>query len=192
MPLPIIADTYRVALNWTESSVHTAVNVMHILRSGSSASVIAASLDTNATAAMWGCISSTALVTSLVVTPLDGSTASYTLTTSGAKWTGGATTTDPILQVAALVKLQSTFRGRSRRGRLFLPFVGESKSGGGIIDPTTRGTMQTAWNTWLAAMIAAGSQPVIASYLHATQVPVATATVELATGTQRRRNSRYR
>lgn len=189
--LPVIADVYRVALNWTDSG-QSAVNVMHILRSGATASVIAASVDANVTTAMWGTVVNGASVNHLVVTPLDGAGASYTLNTTGAKWTGSGGVADPCVQCAVMIKLSTTLRGRSNRGRLYLPFTSEAVSGGGVIAAGTQTTVQNAWNAFLTAMVAAGSQPVVASYLHATQHPVSAYTVELAMGTQRRRQSRLR
>jgi len=189
--LPVIADTYRVALNWTDSG-QSAVNVMHILRSGTTASAIASSVDANVTAAMWGTVVNGAAVNHLVVTPLDGASASFTLNTTGAKWTGSGGVADPCVQCAVMIKCTTALRGRSNRGRLYLPFTSETISGGGVIAAGTQTTVQNAWNAFLTAMIAAGSQPVVASYLHATQHPIAAYTVELAMGTQRRRQSRLR
>jgi len=190
-PLPVIADVYRVALNWVDSG-QVAVNVMHILRSGTTAAVIASSVDANVTAAMWGTVVNGASVNHIVVTPLDGASASYTLNTTGAKWTGSGGVFDPCVQCAVMVKETTAFRGRSNRGRLYLPFTSENVSGGGVIASGTQTTVQNAWNAFLTAMVAAGSQPVVASYLHASQHPVVAYTVELAMGTQRRRQSRLR
>ena len=191
MPLPTIPDAYRVALVWNASG-QLAVNVMHFLRASTTSAVIASTLDANVTAAMWGSVWPSASVNHITVTPLDGNSASYTLNTSGAKWTGSAAAGDPIIAVAAMVKLTTAFRGRSNRGRLFLPFVCESVQQGGTIVAGTVTSMQTAWNNFLTAMIAAGQQPIVASYLHANQHPVTAFTVESFFGTQRKRQSRLR
>lgn len=189
--LPVIADTYRVALVWNAAG-QTAVNVMHILRSGTTAAVVASSVDANVTAAMWGSVWPTAIVNHLSVTPLDGSSATYQLNTTGAKWTGSAAAGDPTVAPAVVIKLTSTLRGRSYRGRLYIPFPCESVINGGTLNAPQVTSVQNAWNAFLTAMIAAGSQPVIASYLHATQIPVAAYTVETYLGTQRRRQERIR
>jgi hypothetical protein len=189
--LPTIADTYRVALVWNLSG-QSAVNVMHFLRSSTTAAVIASTLDSNVTAAMWGSVWPTATVNHIAVTPLDGSSATYTLNTSGAKWTGSAAAGDPTIAVAAIVKLTTSLRGRSNRGRLYLPGTCESVQNGGTLVAGTVTSMQTAWNNFLTAMVAAGQQPVVASYLHATQHPVAAFTVETFLATQRRRQGRIR
>lgn len=191
MPLPVIPDTYRCALNWEIGIGQSAVNVIHILRASATASLIASSIDANVTTNMWNAISTTALMNMLVVTPLDGSSASFSLATSGAKWSGGSAG-DVLPQVSVLVKAQTQLRGRSHRGRSFLPGIAEGAVAGGFLGAPAQALMQTAWNNFLAAMIAAGSQPVIASYKLSSQVPISSYTVELATGTQRRRMTRLR
>lgn len=187
MPLPVIADTYRVAVLWKETGLGlNAVNVLHLLKSVTTASAIAGVLDANVTAGMWANCHGQYTAQSLHVTPLDGASATFILAVSGAKWTGGGTG-DLIPSQAPLVSLRSNFRGPRHRGRLYLPAPSESTSANGLLPSVA--TVQTAWNTWLAAMIAAGAQPVIASYKFATQVPVSSILVENALATQRRRQN---
>lgn len=190
MPLPIIADTYRLALNWTGPSGSHAVNVMHLRKAATTAAAIAATMDANVTTNMWSNVTASALVTSLQVTPLDGTSATYILATSGAKWTGPAGAGDFVPAAAAIVSLRSVLRGRSNRGRLYLPFQAELNMSNGVLSSVA--LAQTAWNNWLTAMVAAGAQPVIASYLHGTQHDIASINLELILGTQRRRQSRLR
>lgn len=190
MPLPVIADTYRVALNWTGPSGTHAVNVIHLLKSGTTAASIASTMDANVTTNMWNNVSASAQVTSLQVTPLDGSSATYVLNTTGAKWTGPNVGTDFAPAVANVISLRSNFRGRSKRGRVYMPYQAEAGMSNGVNGNTA--LSQTAWNNWLAAMIAAGAQPVIASYKLASQVPITAIIVESVLGTQRRRQSRLR
>lgn len=191
-PLPIIPDTYRCALKWDNGLGGNAVNVMHILKAGTSPSAVAAALDANATALMWTYMSANYVMKLLTITELDGSSASYQLATSGAKWSGQAAG-DEIPAESSIVKLTTAFRGRSRRGRLFIGPVGEGvQAGGALTGGATLTNCQNAWNTWLAALIAAGFQPVVASYKLASQVPVTSILVEIEAGTQRRRQERRR
>jgi hypothetical protein len=193
VPLPIIADVYRIALLWTDTPTSShAVNVIHVRQAGTTAAAIAATMDANVTANMWGVETVNTKVTTVTVTKLDGSSASSSLAVTGAKWAGTAAAGDMIPAMAAVVKMQSLFRGRSQRGRVFLPFVAESQSTNGVLGAGAVAAMQTAWTNWVAAMVAAGAQPVIASYLHASQVDVASVTVEATAATQRRRQSRLR
>lgn len=188
--LPVIPDVYRVAFNWTGPGGTHAVNVMHFLKASTTAAAVASTIDANVTANMWNNVSLSASVTSLVVTPLDGTSSSYTLTTTGAKWTGPQATSAYVPAAANVIKLQSTLRGRSNRGRIYLPFQSEGGMTNGVNDNTA--LSQTAWNNFLTAMTTAALQPVIASYLHANQHVVSAYTVESAIGTQRRRQSRLR
>jgi hypothetical protein len=164
--------------------------VMHFHKAGTSASVIASTIDANVTANMWNNVSTVASVTSLVVTPLDGSSATYTLTTTGAKWQGPNVGTEYVPAAANIIKLQTNLRGRTFRGRLFLPFQSESGMTNGINGNTA--LSQTAWNNFLTAMNAASQFLVIASYKLGSQISVTAITVESALGTQRRRQSRLR
>lgn len=189
--LPVIGDTYRCALRWGHSTGQNAVNVIHITKAASSAAAVATALDTNATANMWGSVTGGASVNQLSITPLDGSSATYLLTVSGAKWTGAGGAGDFSPASAEVLSLRSTFRGRSKRGRIYLPFIGESSITNGSIS-SGLATTQTAWNTWLAALIASGFFPCIASYKLASQVPVSSILVETLLGTQRRRQGRLR
>lgn len=185
MPLPIIADTYRVTINWNETGLGLrAANVLHLLKASSTASSIASTLDANVTAGMWANCHGQYVAQNLHVTPLDGSSATFVLPVSGAKWTGGGTG-DLIPAQSPIVSLRTNFRGPRHRGRLFLPAPSESTSANGQLISVS--SVQTAWNTWLAAMIAAGAQPVVASYKFSGQVPVVSILVETTLGTQKRR-----
>lgn len=191
-PLPIIADAYRVTLNWVTASGANAVNVMHFLQSGTTAAAMAATVDAHVTSSMWAVQETGTHVTRLDVIKLDGSSATASLTVTGSKWAGTATAGDYIPQMAAVIKTQSLFRGRSKRGRVYTPFVAESQSTNGVLGGGAVAAGQAAWTAFLAAMIAAGAQPIVASYKLASQVPITEYTFESVAGTQRRRMSRLR
>lgn len=190
MPLPVITDTYRCALHWTHTGGQTAINVIHVRRLAGTASAVATQIDTAAAAGMWGQIVNGATMTKLTVTPLDGTSASFELATSGAKWTGTAGAVDFIPQVAEVVTLKTGTRGRSTRGRVYLPFIGESAVSNGSI--TGAAATQTAWNTFLSTMNTASYPVVVASYKLAARFDVTSIVVQIIAGTQRRRQSRLR
>lgn len=191
MPLPVIADTYRVALNWVHTNGQHAVNVMHFYRTSSTAVAVATALDANVASGMWLGVSSGAHVSSIEVTALDGASATYVLGTSGAKWTGSATG-DVLVPFSVVVKLSTGNRGRSNRGRVFLPLVGASNITAGVWTTAGLATSQTAWNTFLTAMTTATTFPVVASYKLASQRFVTSFLVEATLGVQRRRQERLR
>lgn len=191
-PLPVIADTYRVALNWRSATLGHAANVMHFRGAPGSAAGLYTSLNNRAIQNLWYCVSNTAVVDSVDITPLDGSSATIVNSTGApAKWQGFAGTDSPPA-VSAIVKLRTAKRGKSYRGRIFLPWVTESQQANGALDAAAVTAMQAAWILFRTNVATDGYTMVIASYLHATAELVTTSTVEGYTGTQRRRLARLR
>lgn len=190
MPLPVIPDVYRVTLNWQTTSGLRAANVWHVRKASSSSASIASTIDANAAAGLWGQVSGTAVMNRMDVIPLDGASPTYSLATSGAKWTGGGGVGDYLLAVAEIVTFKTAFRGPANRGRMYLPFVAEAANVNGTL--TGVSTTQTAWNTFFTALIAAGVIPVVASYAHASQHDITSQVVQSIEGTQRRRQNRLR
>lgn len=181
-----------MALNWTNTvDGHTATNVMHFRSGSGDPATLAAQLDANATNTMWELQPTPAKVTGIVVTPLDGSSVSLPYNPdTPANWTGHGGAGDFVPQVAAIVKLLTAKRGRSYRGRLFLPWVAESQIAQGGINGTSRATATAAWIAFAAAMSADSYDLVVASYLLETADDVVALGVEGYTATQRRRNAR--
>lgn len=190
MPLPIISNTYRCTLIWTNGTT-TAANVLHVRKAASSAAAIATLVDGSAQALQWDPVQSSAQVTQLRVTPLDGSGATTFLTTTGAKWTG-RTTGQAVPAEAALISLRTALRGPRNRGRIYLPWTGESSQSNGVIDPASVTNMITGWTAFIAALNAGGADLVVASYVAATAQTVSSFIVESQAATQRRRQSRQR
>lgn len=191
--LPIIPNVYRVAFNWSGPGGETATNVMHFLKTSGTASDLFDEIDAQVTAAMWVSQPASCKITEVVITKLDGTSASQTFTPAAvAKWAGGSGSTSPIPQAAAIVKFVTAKRGRSYRGRVFLPFIGENAQDTGTIGSDLVAEGQTAWGAFLSALTDEAVVPVIASYLHATAEPILTHRYEPMTATQRRRQDRIR
>lgn len=182
----------RVALLWDDSnSTQTAVNVIHILNGAASTDDVAAALNANVTASMfetmsnqWQCISGDFQF-------LDGVSSKKTIALDGTKFIGG-TAGDYIPQSATLVKLQTGKRGRSKRGRIFLPAVAEGAQSNGVLNGAKVASMQTGWDAFAGNMVVDGFHLVVESYKLASHENVTALLVELETGTQRRRQSRNR
>ena len=190
MPLPVIADTFRTTLNWQDVSMGiSAHNVLHFYAPTKTEGDVFTALDAHVTAAMWDWPSSNAKVTSVDIIKLDGSaiTVNHAIAGSPGKWNGGGLGTS-LPQVAGIVKLKSGVRGRSYRGRVFIPYVGEGEVAGNVLIDVA--AVQAAWDTFKAAMVADGVTQVIASYKLATQRAVINHVAEAKTATQRRRNHR--
>jgi hypothetical protein len=195
--LPVIAQTFRCALNWRSSAGQIAVNVIHIhtAAAGKSAADVFENLNDDMGSNAWLTVSSTAVVESVSITPLDGVSATVTFApTVPAHWTGGQAG-DFSPATSTLIKETTSLRGRSHRGRIYLPFTGESVMSNGIIDPTTVATMSTEWNALQGVLAADALTPMsicVASYKLATQIAVDTFFVEGVAATQRRRQGRLR
>lgn len=194
MALPIIANVYRSALQWHDSSSGgDAVNVMHWSKAGSDEGALYTALNSHVTQSMWGAVNSGCHVVTVTNTKLDGTTASADHATGEpAKWQGGGGSNGSIPQQACLLKLTTALRGRSYRGRIYLPFIDESQTSSGKITTGTVTSMATAWATFLTDMGTDGWTLVVASYLHSTAQAVTGLTVESESATQRRRMSRLR
>lgn len=194
MVLPVIANVYRVALNWRDlDGSQTAENVIHVL--GSTPDDPTAVRDIMQTEIQDNMLLSVAgqwKAETVSITPLDGTSATAELPLDN--WSGQAATGDYTPQEAAIVKLGTGFRGRSHRGRIFLPGTAESKSQNGFLTGTTPGDMTVAWATFQGNLEAnvPSFQLVVASYKLRTALPVLSLLVENAVATQRRRQQRNR
>lgn len=194
-PLPVIPLVYRVAFNWKELNTGgTAANVMHFKRNTGDEDDVFNDIDAHVSAALWEPVNSGAFVETVEITALDGLSATRTFNTGGsttAKWQGG-TSGGPEPAVAALVKLETDLRGRSRHGRIYLPFVSENGCQNGQITSGTFAVWQGTWNAFRLAVTALGSIMHVASYKLGDSTVVTNCLEEQMVGTQRRRQSRLR
>lgn len=193
--LPVIADVFRCALNWTAAGGLKAENVIHIknVSGGPLTSADAfESLQDNITANMWAAVSSAYTITSVTITPLDGTTASTEFATGGgAQWQGGASG-DYAPALCALVKVVTAKRGRSYRGRVYCGPVSEAAQTAGIINPASVALMQADWTAFRANALTDTWPFVVASYKHSTAELSTACFVESPAATQRRRQGRLR
>lgn len=190
--LPVITDVFRVALTWHNASLpRPAANVMHFRSATLNAEGVWGVLDADVVTAMWDQTDANSAVVDVSVTPLDGTSVTFSATPAGTKWKGGiGPGTDCTPQVASIVKLLTATRGRSYRGRVFLPFVSEDANDSGFLASATQVAMQSAWSTFLATAAGDDLQLVVASYKHATAADVTVLQVESLLATQRDRQRR--
>lgn len=198
-PLPTIENVYRVALNWQYGS-QSACNVMNFRASNSEAGAgyVYFRLNAAVTNTMWGSVPTSARVTSVDITPLDGvtATATFSPTDASTNWEG-ATDGQAVPAVAVLAKLSTHLRGQAHRGRVFIPFTSESVIDSGFIIGLTRTSIEAAWETFLTTILVPDDEGdfvelTVASYLHSTAEPVSSITIESPLATQRRRQNRNR
>lgn len=191
-PLPTIANCYRVAFNWVHGPTgQTAANVMHFANAGTTPAEVASDLNAHVAAAMWTPVSGDASVVSLTVTPLDGGGASVNVPVSGDQW-DGQPGGDMIPAASCVVSLNTLSRGRSYRGRVFLPFLAEGSQSQGDIGDTTVTDTAAAWETFRSYLEEHGPQLVVASYKLASYAECSSLSVKQGAGTQRRRQERVR
>jgi len=190
MPLPTIADVFRVAFEWTGPQ-GLATNVMHFRDTSGAEVDVYNNIAAAVSADMWALTSNSATIDEIVVTKLDGSPVGHIYSTgSGAEWDGSGGT-DYIPQACALVKLNTLAGGRRGSGRVFLPWIAEGNQSGGIVNSTQQALVQAAWESFLADTSAAGSFLCVASYAGSTSSDVQTLKVENFIATQRRRLHRH-
>lgn len=191
-PLPVIADTFRVTLNWYLSNNvgAKAANVLHFRDTTSTQDKddLAADLNDNVNNNMFAMLDPQANIFSYEIIPLDGSTPTGEYNFSTAR--GGSGTGEGIAQAAVMVKLQTEQRGPKGRGRIFLPFLEEGAQVDGALDPTKRSTAITNWIAFRTAMTTDGWQMVVASYAHQAAYEVTGISVRTVSGTIRRRVNR--
>lgn len=188
-PLPEINNVFRCAINWSIAASANAVNVIHVRSLVElDGQEVGEAIRDAAHAAQWGPVISTAHAQTLTVTPLDGTSASTEIDVSADTAWVGQTGGQYVPQVAGVVKFTTAQRGRSKRGRLFMPFVSEGAMIDGVLQDM--GPVQTGWEDFLDDLPAGGVELVIASYLLESAQKVESVLAETRIGTQRRRNRR--
>lgn len=186
-PLPIIAGVMRCALNWT-AGAQSAENVIHLRGSTGDPSDAFAALEAAVSTNLWGAASTSASISSVSITPLDGVTPTQEFATSGPGWVGG-TSGDWAPATAVVVSFTTSTRGRSHRGRVYLPFTADTSNVNGELGSSIHPIMSAAWEDFQAALTS-GWQHVVASYkLHSYGVVIGY-DVKSGLATQRRRQTR--
>lgn len=194
--LPTITHVFRCAFNWLHSDGQTATNVIHIRGDSGTetTATVMAALDATVTANMWECVVPGAVVTDVAITPLDGTSATnHFVPVTEANWTG-QNGTDFVPQVAHIIKLTTALRGRSHRGRVFLPFTAESEISNGLLNSGSVGNLTTHWNAFNTNLFSHGGgfDWGVASYKLSTFETGLDVACETVLGTQRRRQGRLR
>jgi len=193
MPLPEIASCFRVAFNWFNStSGGNAENVMHFTCEAGEASDVGDAINATMTDDQLNFSSSLTVLQSLSITPLDGTTATlvYPISTID----GATPSSEGIPNSCAIVTAYTARRGRSYRGRVYLPYLSELASEVGHLKTAYRDSLQTGWAGWQARLEAQSPAVtwVVASYKHATAEAITSVHVQEIVGTQRRRQSQLR
>lgn len=196
MPLPVIADVLRVAVEGQAANGHQWANVMHFRKSGiltfaaaiaSLDPLLASHYSTNvASGNSWHQLATTTdKVTQIRYTPLDGTSATVVNTHA----ITGVNTGDPLpAEVALVVTLRTGRRGRSFRGRVYVGPINEAINvPPGVPNAANVADTATQWNTFLTNLVGSGVSLVVASYTLLLATDVTTCTVDQIWDSQRRR-----
>lgn len=196
MPLPIITDTIRTAVEGTASNGHKFASILHFRKTGvltfaGAIAILDPILLSHINTGVAGGQSqrvfapTTSTIDQFRYTPLDGSSAT---TIISHPLTGGDTS-DPLpSSVALVVTTRTALRGRSHRGRYYQGPWGEAQNGaGGRPLSTTVTQLANQWAGLLTALTGTGVSLVVASYLLSSAQNVTTCTIDQRWDTQRRR-----
>jgi hypothetical protein len=191
--LPVISNVFRCAFEFSGGIVNP-VTVLHFKCTDSSdVTAIAARLGAARVASghnPWLAMHEDYLTNSVLITPLDGSTAG-TAQALGSD-VGGAQSGDQILNDACLVSFHTARRGSRGRGRAYIGPIVEGIQAGGLLTGTVEADTLTAWAAWHAALESGTPSitPVIASYVHADEHTITSLRVNTKVASQRRRLDR--
>lgn len=195
MPLPTLPSVCRFSIKWEPAGgVPFAVNVMHFLDATNSRSLQDVVDDLHGLMSdeneMWSYVSSGYTITSVKAQFLEGSMP-FLETNFGGDITGLAGSAG-IANTCAIAKLTTNQGGRSGRGRVFMPFVGEGVITEGVLEPSLLSGTADSWNDFRDACFAADLPLQVASYKIPESNPVLAVTVPTIAATQRRRQDRLR
>jgi len=188
MSLPIIADVWRLALNWSAGGNY-AENVIHVRddTSARTASQVVNDFVGLTSNAMFETVSSSAGWGTTDAQPLDGATAPVTISHASVSPGGGS---EYIPGYAGLVAIGTGLVGRTHRGRIYLPFHAENKQNDGQLSVSSLTSLTASWVAFATALASADLPIGVASYKDATFAPALTLTMRPTCGVQRRRQGR--
>jgi hypothetical protein len=186
MPL-VIADTYACAYRFVLDSVQSAEWTFGVRTLSNDPEAIAANLEDS-----WdeldGAISNQVALTSVAVTPLDGTSATTIIPSEKVGAFSGAPVTD---SVAMVVTFRTGTAGRSHRGRAYIPGLATAALEDDSCTWKTSNVsgMKTDFEAWNAAILAASEtlEHVVISRVLEDAFGVVGYTARAKIGTQRRR-----
>ena len=191
MTLPVIANTFRCAMEMTNGGsglpAHT-VNVFHVRSSSQDASDIGSIVVAQSNTlegSMLSICPSDFTVSSVTVTALDGSSGGVVTSGPGGS---GQQTGDWVPQGCCVISLSTGARGPQGRGRIYMGPVAEDQQAAGILYGPTATAMRDGWQAFADALVSASCELVVASYVHSVARTVTGIAVHPYLRTQRRRS----
>lgn len=151
-PLPVISNAFRVSINYLLAGEQVATNVINIFSLTQTQDQVGAIVVATMNANMFAPTSSSIVIDSIDVLPYDGVSPTKNFPVVGL--TGGAT--GPGVPAVSLVaSFRTPFRGRSRRGRAFLPWVAEGVQDEGIVEVATADDALAGWTQFQVDLLPA-------------------------------------
>jgi hypothetical protein len=189
-PLPEILGVKRVAFNWTSGGAPYAENVLHFSTTLTDSEAVGSAIEDNLTPAMFEAVSTDYTLTSLSITPLDGTSPTHEHDLSPG--IGGDGTSSPVPATCQVIKFTTALRGRRNRGRVYLGPCGEGSQTNGKLVGAILTDVIPAWEAFQTALQALGTpiNHVVASYKSATAHVVTGYHSDFFVHTQRRRQQR--
>lgn len=188
-PLPVIANTYRVALNYQTADGISPVNIFHVGSMGD-VTEVGDALNASMVDNMLAPVSRRYEPTSWTVTKLDGSSAGVIVPkSSGIQMCGFAEAAEVVIEGAYVCSFRSLQKGPQGRNRVFVGPIAEGATFNGLVDPSTRDEMIDSWLTFQAALQANTPfvEQLVVSYVHAHSYEIVSTSAMSNIGTQRRR-----
>lgn len=196
VPLPVIADTFRITILWNRLNGVEPRNVFHVQSLLTNETDVGGVIDDAiATLAvkqrLFDCMPDIYTANHLDILKLDGSSATvnYGLTNE----LEGASGTDEFEPApCGVLSLRTAFRGPRGRGRLYVGPVSEGAVAYGKLLTGVATNMVDTWTDLKDEMSTNGVVLSVASYQHADVHPVTHFVVSDTLGTQRRRQDQLR
>jgi len=195
-PLPVIADTYRVTVDWSPFQGVTPRNIFHLRSASTDVTEVADQLDEVMSSpfdvSLWAVMASGQSAPAFSILPLDGSTATVEHGFTNPPHGGAAAEIAPA--VCLVMSFHTDQRGARGRGRMYIGPVREEAVGNGLFDGTVTGNAAVAWVNFHEALRAATVplDPVVASYVHADAHSITSVRADTVAGIQRRRQQQLR
>lgn len=194
MPVPVIADVYRVVINWNSVDGVAPRNVFHLYAPGAAIEDIATALDLafgdgSSPSNMFYSMPTAFTATSVSITKLDGTSPAIDFSIDTIS---GSRTGDWMPAVAAVVSFKTAQKGARGRGRMYIGPLAEISQNTGVLTSGDQTTMLVGWDNFLDSLQAADKPFTIASYQHADHHELTSHRVDNLVGTMRRRQDQLR
>lgn len=184
-PLPVIADTFRITINYVDTiGRQLAANVIHVFAPFSNQDDVGNDVGGFLTNEMFEPTSTSILIASIDVIPLDGVTPTKNYLTPGI--TGGSTG-QFIPNTSLVISFKTPIRGPSFRGRAFIALVAEGITADGIFEVSVVQDCLDAWIQFQTDLTGALLAQAVASYKLEVATLVTTYESNQRNDTQRRR-----